>query len=116
MPVAFPDALKQTLLPHIQDPDLSVDLVAKHSGMSRHSFQRKPKASGTTLSEQIIEVKKLRAGELLIETANSVVEVATALGFMNSTSFARAFKSWTGESPREYRKMRRRNGKSRLGV
>ena len=107
VPVAFHDALRQTLLLHLQDADLGVDVVARLSGMSRQSLQRRLKASGTTLSEQIAEVKKQRAGELLVETDRSVVEVATALGFTNPTSFARAFKSWTGESPREYRKHRR---------
>ncbi len=110
VPVAFFDALRQTLLLHLQDADLSVDLVAQLSGMSRQSLQRKLKDSGTTLSAQIIEVKKQRAGELLVETNRSVVEVAAALGFTNSTSFARAFKSWTGESPRDYRKARRGRG------
>ncbi len=107
VPVAFLDALRQTLLLHLQDADLGVDVVARLSGMSRQSLQRRLKASGTTLSEQIVEVKKQRAGELLVETTKSVVEVATALGFTNPTSFARAFKSWTGKSPREYRKHRR---------
>lgn len=107
VPVAFLDALRQTLLLHLQDADLGVDIVARLSGMSRQSLQRRLKASGTTLSEQIVEVKKQRAGGLLVETDRSVVEVATALGFTNPTSFARAFKSWTGESPREYRKHRR---------
>jgi len=107
VPVAFRDALRQTLLLHLQDADLGVDLVAQLSGMSRQSLQRKLKDSGTTLSAQIIKVKQQRAGELLVETNRSVVDVATALGFTNPTSFARAFKSWTGESPREYRKNRR---------
>ncbi len=107
VPVAFLDALRQTLRLYLQDADLDVDVVARLSGMSRQSLQRKLKASGTTLSAQIVEVKQQRAGELLVDTAKSVVEVATALGFTNPTSFARAFKSWTGESPREYRKHRR---------
>lgn len=78
--------------------------------MSRQVLQRKLKAAGTTLSTEIIEVKKQRACELLVETTKSVVEVAATLGFLNPTSFARAFKSWTGESPREYRKRWHRNG------
>jgi AraC-like DNA-binding protein len=109
VPVAFLDALRQTLLLHLQETDLGVDVVARLSGMSRQSLQRKLKASGTTLSAQIVEVKQQRAQELLVETDQSVVEVATALGFSNPTSFARAFKSWTGVSPRDYRKRARRH-------
>jgi AraC-like DNA-binding protein len=75
--------------------------------MGRQVLQRRLQASGTTMTSEIIEVKKQRAAELLLETDKSVVEIATAVGFTNSTSFARAFKSWTEESPREYRKKRR---------
>ena len=110
VPIAFLDALRQTLMLHLQDADLGVDLVAQRCGMSRQALQRKLKAAGTTLSAEIIEVKKQRACDLLDETTQSVVEVAAALGFLNPTSFARAFKSWTGESPRAYRKRQRRNG------
>ncbi len=58
-------------------------------------------------NEIVIALKKRRAAEYLVETARSVVEIATAVGFTDSTSFARAFKSWTGESPRDYRKNRK---------
>ena len=107
IPVAFLDALKQTLALHLQDADLSVDRVARYSGLSRQVLQRRLQASGTTLRAELAEVKKLRATELLSETKLSVVQVAAAVGFSNSTSFARAFKSWTGASPRDYRKNRR---------
>ena len=107
VPVAFRDALRQTVLLHIQDADLGVDLVAGYLGMGRQVLQRRLQASGTTMTAEIIDVKKQRAAELLVETDKSVVEIATAVGFTNSTSFARAFKSWSGESPREYRKKRR---------
>ena len=110
VPVTFVGGLKQVLMLSLHETGLGVDLVAQRSGMSRQSLQRKLKASGTTLSAEIIEVKKQRAGELLIETTKSVVEIATVVGFTNSTSFARAFKSWTGESPSEYRKMRLAKG------
>ena len=59
------------------------------------------------MTVEIIEVKRQRAVELLIETDKSVVDIADSVGFRNSTSFARAFKPWTEESPREYRKKRR---------
>jgi len=107
VPVTFLDALRQTLMLHIQNGDLGVDLVARYSGMSPQGLQRRLRASGTTLTAEIIEVRKQRAGELLVETGKPVTEVATAVGFANPTSFTRAFKSWTGASPREYRKNRR---------
>jgi AraC-like DNA-binding protein len=66
--------------------------------MSRHSFQRKLRAIGTTLSAEI--------GELL-QSDRSVTEGAASDELQNPTSFTRAFKAWAGESPREFRKKRR---------
>jgi hypothetical protein len=68
VPVGFRDALRQILMLHLQDADLGVDLVARYAGMSRQALHRKLQASGTTLTAEIIAVKKQRAHELLLET------------------------------------------------
>jgi AraC-like DNA-binding protein len=75
--------------------------------MSRQSLQRKLKASGTTLSTEVIELKNHRAAEDLIHSDKSIAEIAASLGYSNPTSFTRAFRSWTGQSPRQYRKSHR---------
>jgi len=104
IPVGFLDGFRQVLILHLHDPGLSVDLAARLSGMSRQSLQRLLKSKGTTLSAEITALKKRRAIEYLTETQQSVAQIAGALGFTDATSFSRAFKSWTGESPRDYRK------------
>jgi AraC-like DNA-binding protein len=39
----------------------------------------------------------------MLRTNHSIGDIASALGFDNATSFTRAFKTWTGLSPRAYR-------------
>jgi AraC-like DNA-binding protein len=107
LPIEFLDALRQTLQLHLSHTDLSVDYVARLTGMSRQSLQRKLKASGTTLSTEVIELKNHRAAEDLIHSDKSIAEIAASLGYSNPTSFTRAFRSWTGQSPRQYRKSHR---------
>jgi AraC-like DNA-binding protein len=107
LPVEFLDALRQTLLPHLHHADLNVDYAAHLTGLSRQSLQRKLKASGTTLSTEVIELKNHRAAEDLIHSDKSIAEIAASLGYSNPTSFTRAFRSWTGQSPRQYRKSHR---------
>jgi len=104
VPTAFLDALRQALMPNLHATELGVDFVARLIGMSRQSLQRRLKASGTTLSAEIGEMKKRRAIEELTHSDRSIADVAESLGFENPTSFTRAFRSWTGASPREYRK------------
>jgi len=106
-PTEFRDAFQQALLPHLHETDLTVDYVARLTGMNRQSLQRKLKASGTTFSSELIALKKRRASEDLIQSDQPIAEIATGLGFANPTSFTRAFRLWTGESPRQYRKRHR---------
>ena len=45
-----------------------------------------------------------RAKTLLAEPANSVTQIARALGFAETSSFSAAFRKSTGASPRDYRR------------
>jgi AraC-like DNA-binding protein len=105
--VEFLEALRQTLMVHLHHADLNVDYAARLTGLSRQSLQRKLKASGTTFSTEVTELKRRRAAEDLVHTDRSIAEIAASLGFTNPTSFTRAFRSWTGKSPRQYRKRHR---------
>jgi AraC-like DNA-binding protein len=106
VPNDFIDAFQQTVVLQLHDPDLNLDCVAQLSGVSRQSLQRQLRVRGTSFSAELAAIKKIRAADLLVTTARPITEIAQALGFVDPTSFTRAFKSWTGESPREYRKNR----------
>ena len=43
----------------------------------------------------------------LTETDLSIAEIGEAVGFTDPTVFSRAFKNWTGQSPRQYRQQNR---------
>jgi len=107
LPSGFLESVRRALQPHLNVEGLSVDFVGRLFGTSRQSLQRKLRANGTTLSAEIHRLKKLRAVEALTQTNRSITDIAMSLGFKNPTSFTRAFRCWTGESPREYRKTRR---------
>jgi len=106
LPSGFLESVRRALQPHLNAEGLSVDFVARLFGTSRQSLQRRLRANGTTLSAEIHRLKKLRAIEALTRTNRPITDIAASLGFQNPTSFTRAFRSWTGESPRAYRKTR----------
>ncbi len=103
-PDSFLEALRLTLAPRLSEINLGVDQIAQLFSISRQSLQRRLKASGTSLTLEIAKLKKLRAIEELTHTDKQVAAIGEALGFENPASFTRAFKSWTGKSPRNYRK------------
>jgi len=107
LPTRFLEALRHALEPHLHAADLDVDFAVRLLGTSRQSLQRRLRANGTTLSAEIRDLKRSRAIAGLLQSDRPITEIAGSLGFQNPTSFTRAFRSWTGESPREYRKSRR---------
>jgi AraC-like DNA-binding protein len=103
-PGSFLEALWLTLIPRLGSDELTVDYVAQLLGLSRQMLQRRLKASGTSLTQELVKLKQQHAIEALVHTDRPVAEIGEELGFHNPASFTRAFKTWTGQSPREYRK------------
>jgi AraC-like DNA-binding protein len=78
--------------------------AAKDLGMSRRGLQRKLAARGTSFRELVRSVRCEMALTLLSRREISMSQAADAAGFAELSSFSRAFKKWTGKSPRAYRR------------
>ena len=104
LPQSFLESLRNTLKLNLTLADLNVDSVSRLYGMSRQTLQRKLRAEGTTLSAEIADLKRHRACHLLRSTGESIADIGLAVGFDSAANFSRAFKSWTGKAPKDYRK------------
>jgi Response regulator containing CheY-like receiver domain and AraC-type DNA-binding domain len=60
-----------------------------------------------SISDYLQQTRIEYAKELLLNTDQSVSEVANASGYSNLSYFSSIFKKFTGSSPGEYRKLRR---------
>lgn len=85
----------------------SAAAVARHLHLSVRSLHRHLRREGTSLQAVKDEARRDRAVELLARSGRSVKEVAWAVGFASEKSFARAFRTWTGRSPRELKRAAR---------
>ncbi|MCD8116368.1 MAG: helix-turn-helix transcriptional regulator [Oscillospiraceae bacterium] len=65
-----------------------------------------PKEIGKTFSEILLEQRMERAVALLKGTDLTVSEIAGLLGYSNSSNFYKAFRTYYGTSPREYKEER----------
>jgi AraC-like DNA-binding protein len=81
----------------------TADALAHALNLSVRSLHRQLKDEGVGLQALKDEVRRDQASELLLRTDRPVKQVALAVGFDNEKSFARAFKHWTGQSPRDFR-------------
>ena len=94
---------------HLDDSDLSVDMVAEQVGISRVHLHRKMKElTGQTPHDFIRNLRLKQAANLLANQGMNVTEVMYACGFSNSASFSTVFKKFYGMSPRDYMKEHQR--------
>ena len=56
-----------------------------------------------TYSGLVADIRRDEALVRLAEGRLSVEQIAGQLGYRDPANFTRAFKSWTGETPRQYR-------------
>ncbi|MFC5521743.1 AraC family transcriptional regulator [Polaromonas jejuensis] len=85
----------------------NADALAALLHVSPRTLHRQLKDEGASLQTLKDEVRRDRALDLLLRTARPIKQVAEAAGFQNEKSFMRAFRSWTGQSPAEFRQGKR---------
>src|SRR5215469_11275796 len=97
-----------------------IDHLAKVTGTSVRTLQRRLKDAGVTYAELQNEVRKTLAINLLENEALALAEIAFSLGYSEVSAFNHAFKRWVGQSPGDYRRLRKvRSGSgagSKLGA
>jgi len=78
--------------------------ISKLVNMTEVSFSRFFKAkTGITFIDSLLELRLGNASRLLIDTTQSVAEVAYNCGFNNISNFNRLFKKKKGCTPKEFR-------------
>ncbi|MDE6089378.1 MAG: helix-turn-helix transcriptional regulator [Duncaniella sp.] len=88
---------------NIKRPDLSVEELSGHLGMSRVHLYKKLKATtGKTPIEFIRQIRLKRGAEMLLESKMTVSEVAFQLGYNNPKYFSKYFREEFGVLPSVY--------------
>lgn len=96
-------ALRVLIRDALPDGPPSMDDVAKRVGMSRRTLARRMSELETTFQRFVDDTRHQVAATYLLETQHSLAEIAFLLGFSEQSAFQRAFKRWTGTTPREFR-------------
>jgi AraC-like DNA-binding protein len=94
--------VENLLIPILHTGEASMDTIAGKLGLSRQTLFRKLKAEGITFEKVLDELRRKLALHYLKGKKVSVNEIAYLLGFSEPAAFSRAFKRWTGSSPRMY--------------
>ena len=81
----------------------TAEAVATQLHLSARSLHRQLHDEGSSLQALKDSVRQQRATDLLLRTPKTVKQIAADVGFTNEKSFLRAFKTWTGMTPAEWR-------------
>lgn len=89
---------------HIGKRLLDLPTIAEYMGLSPRTLQRRLKEEGSSF-QVLYDARRLQiAREQLLEHSTDIETIAAMLGYSEPANFYRAFKSWSGLSPNEYRR------------
>jgi AraC-like DNA-binding protein len=88
------------LLPHAR---ASAPNVAQKLALSQRTLSRKLRDEGASFAAILDETRAALARRYLVERNLPVSQIAWLLGYDEVSSFTRAFKRWTGMTPRRFR-------------
>lgn len=94
---------RRVVLELLTRQDVALESLVTRLGVSRRTLQRELQKRGTSHQALLDEARRGRARELL-ETGVTVAEVSERLGFSEPSAFFRAFRRWTGHTPKEKRR------------
>ena len=93
--------VESLLMPILHTGTASMDAIAAKMGLSRQTLFRRLKTEDTTFEKVLDELRHRMAIDYLGAKKVSVNETAYLVGFSEPAAFSRAFKRWTGTSPRK---------------
>jgi AraC-like DNA-binding protein len=88
---------------HFMEVEPDMETLARRFGMSSRSLRRRLQEEGVTFHGVVNRAMGELACNVLREKHTSIQEAACRLGFAEVSSFHRAFKRWTGQTPMEFR-------------
>ncbi|MBB6733273.1 helix-turn-helix domain-containing protein [Cohnella zeiphila] len=93
---------------HYDSPDLSLDHIGdKFRINGKYSSQLFKQQFGMTFVDFLINLRMDHAKRMLLDTEDSINDIALKVGYLHPISFGRAFKRATGVTPSDYRKYMR---------
>ncbi|MBT5228719.1 MAG: AraC family transcriptional regulator [Methylococcales bacterium] len=97
------ERVKAIIIDQLPSGNISDTSVAQALYMSNRTFSRRLQKEGTTLRAILNDLRHELADKYILDSNLNLNEISFLLGFSEFSSFSRAFKRWTGLSPRAYR-------------
>ena len=97
--------VRAALLEGLPSGLLASEDIARKLALSKRTLQRRLEAEGTGYQQVLNETRADLARHYLEKTTLPLAEISFLLGFDETNSFFRAFRSWTGSTPDNVRRL-----------
>jgi len=94
--------VRKALIGVMDGGDSGIDAIARRLGKSTRSLQRRLAEENTSYNDLLTEVRQEFAKRYLERGTLTASEVGYLIGFAEPPAFFKAFKRWTGLTPREF--------------
>jgi AraC-like DNA-binding protein len=98
------DRVRAVLFTELSEGVPSLERIGRSLGMSGRTLQRELRQEGTTFAAVLAALRRDMARPLLRDGQLAVAEVGFLLGYQDPRAFQRAFRRWSGQSPRAFRR------------
>ncbi len=96
--------VKRIMGENLEEGEVSLEQVAMRLGIKPRALRTKLAEADTSFNQVLADYRCRLAKQLLAHTDETIDQVVYLTGFSEPSTFYRAFKRWTDETPVEYRK------------
>lgn len=100
---SFQSRVQNAIVPLLPHGKAVVGEIAPRLGISRRTLARRLSFEGLSFTDVLEDLKLHLARQYLADRDLQISEIAWLLGYQEIGAFSRAFKRWTGKSPRDAR-------------
>jgi AraC-like DNA-binding protein len=94
--------VRQLLLKAMPSGELDQQQVARTLNQSASTLQRRLREEGTSFQDVLDATRRDLSLDYLQAGTHSLADIAFLLGFSDQSNFTRAFRRWTGKTPKQY--------------
>lgn len=87
--------------------EIGLSDVARRLGMTERRLRSQLSEANTSFNQILTDYRSRLARRLLARTDENIEQIVYLTGFSDASTFYRAFKRWTNETPLEYRQRKR---------
>jgi len=99
----FRASVENAIAPLLPHGKASVEAVAQQLAVSPRTLARRLSEEGTSFSDVLEGLRNDLAARYLADEDFGIAQIAWLLGYEETSAFSRAFKRWTGKTPRDAR-------------